>query len=68
MEHAILIKVTLPTAKWYVRVSLFFTYWRRLPKWVDSNVMAEKYLNMVDNKPPSGHYIDIKKLTKGINR
>lgn len=62
MEQAKMIIVTSPTAKWYVRVKLFFTYWRRLPKWIDSKIMAEKYLRLVDNKPPSGQYIDIKKL------
>lgn len=61
MEQAELIVVKPLTAKWYVRVKLFFIYWRVLPKWVDSKIMAKKYLSMIDNKPPSGQHIDIKK-------
>lgn len=62
MEYAKMVLETPPTAKWYVRVKLFFTFFRILPKWIGDKITAKKYLHLKLIKPPSGALIDLKIL------
>lgn len=60
MKYAKMVLETPPTAKWYIRVILFFTFFRVLPKWVGDKNMAKKYLYIKSKKSPSGVRIDLK--------
>lgn len=61
MEYAKIAVQTPPTAKWYIRVRLFFTFFRVLPKWIRDKVTAKKYLHLKLRTPPSGIMIDLNK-------
>lgn len=59
MEYAKMIVQTPPTAKWYIRVKLFFTFFRILPKWVGDKATAKKYLHLKLRKHPCGIMINL---------
>lgn len=62
MECAELILRTPPTAKWYIRVKLFFTFFRILPKWIGDKATAKKYIHLKLKRQPSGIMIDLNNL------
>lgn len=64
MGYARMILEIPPTAKWYIRVKLFFTFFRILPKWIGDKATAKKYLHLKLKNPPSGVRIDLEMLKK----